>query len=37
MNEIVDRVNAEKYVWDDDCLGWRLLKREDLSVIQEQV
>ena len=29
--------NAEHYVWGDVCDGWHLLKRDDLSVIQERV
>ena len=29
--------NAEHYVWGETCDGWHLLKREDMSVIQERV
>jgi mannose-6-phosphate isomerase-like protein (cupin superfamily) len=29
--------NAEHYVWGEVCDGWHLLKRDDLSVIQERV
>ena len=29
--------NAEHYFWGDICDGWHLLKREELSVIQELV
>ena len=29
--------NAEHYVWGDVCDGWHLLKREDMSIIQECV
>jgi len=29
--------NAEHYVWGEICDGWHLLKREDMSVIQERV
>ena len=29
--------NAEHYVWGEICDGWHLLKREDMSVIQEHV
>ena len=29
--------NAQHYVWGQVCDGWHLLKREDLSVIQERV
>ena len=29
--------NAEHYVWGEICDGWHLLKRDDISVIQEHV
>jgi len=29
--------NAEHYIWGEVCDGWHLLKRDDMSVIQEQV
>jgi mannose-6-phosphate isomerase-like protein (cupin superfamily) len=29
--------NAEHYTWGDVCDGWHLLKRDDMSVIQECV
>ncbi len=29
--------NAEHYTWGEICDGWHLLKREDMSVIQERV
>jgi mannose-6-phosphate isomerase-like protein (cupin superfamily) len=29
--------NAEHYIWGEDCDGWRLLQRRDMSVIQERV
>lgn len=29
--------NAEDYIWGGNCDGWHLLKREDMSVIQERV
>jgi mannose-6-phosphate isomerase-like protein (cupin superfamily) len=29
--------NAEHYVWEEICDGWHLLKRDDMSVIQERV
>lgn len=29
--------NAEYYIWGEVCDGWHLLKREDMSVIQERV
>jgi mannose-6-phosphate isomerase-like protein (cupin superfamily) len=28
---------AEHYQWGDNCDGWRLLDRPDLSVIQERI
>ncbi len=28
---------AEHYVWGEGCDGWHLLKRDDMSVIQERV
>jgi mannose-6-phosphate isomerase-like protein (cupin superfamily) len=31
------RETAEHYVWGDVCDGWRLLSREDLSVIEERI
>ena len=34
---VVSIDNAEHYVWGDVCDGWRLLQREDMSVIQERV
>ena len=32
-----NKENAEHYTWGDGCDGWRLLSREDLSVIQERI
>ena len=32
-----DRTTAEHYTWGDGCDGWRLLSREDLSVIEERI
>ena len=29
--------NAEHYIWGEICYGWHLLKRDDMSVIQERV
>lgn len=34
---LVSTKNAEHYVWGEVCDGWHLLKREDMSVIQERV
>lgn len=33
----VSTENAEHYMWGDHCDGWHLLKRDDLSIIQERV
>ena len=29
--------SAEHYAWGENCDGWHLLKRDDMSVIQERV
>ena len=29
--------NVEHYIWGGNCDGWHLLKRDDMSVIQERV
>lgn len=34
---IKSRANAEHYTWGEVCDGWRLLDRQDLSVIQERI
>jgi mannose-6-phosphate isomerase-like protein (cupin superfamily) len=34
---VVSIENAEHYIWGEVCDGWHLLKRDDLSVIQERV
>jgi mannose-6-phosphate isomerase-like protein (cupin superfamily) len=34
---IISIENAEHYVWGEICDGWYLLKRDDMSVIQERV
>ena len=34
---IISRENAEHYVWGDVCDGWHLVKRDDMSVLQERV
>ena len=34
---IVSIQNAEHYVWGGICDGWHLLKRDDVSIIQERV
>ena len=37
IREVIDISNAEMYSWGDNCSGWHLVKREDLSIIQEKV
>ncbi len=37
MTRSVHTGNAEHYVWGDGCDGWHLVKRDDLSIIQERV
>lgn len=34
---VVSLENAEHYTWGEICDGWHLLKRDDMSVIQERV
>jgi mannose-6-phosphate isomerase-like protein (cupin superfamily) len=34
---MISTENAEHYIWGSHCDGWHLLKRDDLSVIQERV
>lgn len=34
---VVDRTNAEYFVWGAGCDGWRHLSRQDLSLIQERM
>jgi mannose-6-phosphate isomerase-like protein (cupin superfamily) len=34
---IIDKTNAEHYIWGEGCEGWHLLKSDALSVIQERV
>jgi mannose-6-phosphate isomerase-like protein (cupin superfamily) len=34
---IIGRKNAEHYDWGNGCDGWRLLARQDLSVIEERI
>ena len=34
---VVSIENAEHYLWGEICEGWQLLRREDISVIQERV
>jgi mannose-6-phosphate isomerase-like protein (cupin superfamily) len=34
---VVSIENAEHYIWGEICDGWHLLKRGDMSIIQERV
>ena len=34
---VVSIKNAEHYIWGEICDGWHLLKRDDMSIIQERV
>jgi len=34
---VISIENAEHYIWGGICDGWHLLKRDDISVIQERV
>lgn len=34
---VISNETAEHYIWGGICDGWHLLKREDVSVIQERV
>jgi mannose-6-phosphate isomerase-like protein (cupin superfamily) len=34
---MITRETAEHYTWGDGCDGWHLVKRPDLSVIQERM
>jgi len=34
---VISIKNAEHYIWGEVCEGWQLLKRDDMSVIQERV
>lgn len=37
MPTVIDCTSAHHFVWGGICDGWRLLDREDLSVIEELV
>lgn len=37
MGNIISKENAEHYIWGDNCDGWHLLKRDDISIIQEKI
>jgi mannose-6-phosphate isomerase-like protein (cupin superfamily) len=34
---VISVENAEHYMWGEVCDGWHLLKRDDMSIIQERV
>jgi mannose-6-phosphate isomerase-like protein (cupin superfamily) len=33
----IDLASAERYEWGEGCLGWNLLERDDLYVVQERI
>jgi len=33
----LSRANAPHYIWGGDCDGWRLVDRDDMSVIHERM
>lgn len=35
--KIIEKKNAEHYIWGQICDGWHLLNSENLSIIQERV
>jgi mannose-6-phosphate isomerase-like protein (cupin superfamily) len=34
---VISIENAEYYIWGGVCDGWHLLKRDDVSIIQERI
>ncbi|MEG3135527.1 cupin domain-containing protein [Rouxiella sp. T17] len=34
---MISKDNAEHYVWGDNCDGWHLVKRQDMSIIHERM
>lgn len=34
---MIERKNAQHYVWGDICEGWNLLKTDELSIIEERI
>lgn len=34
---VVSTENTEHYIWGKVCDGWHLLKRDDMSILQERV
>jgi mannose-6-phosphate isomerase-like protein (cupin superfamily) len=37
MMQPTNTENAEHYIWGEICEGWHLVKREEISIIQERV
>jgi len=35
--QIVNKLNAEHYIWGANCDGWHLVKQANLSVIEERM
>lgn len=36
-NKVMSKHNAEHYVWGQNCDGWRLVDREERSIIHERM
>lgn len=34
---LIDKNNSEHYFWGDNCEGWRVVKSDALSVIEEEM
>lgn len=34
---MISKDNAEHYYWGDNCDGWRLVNRQDMSIIHEKM
>lgn len=34
---MIDKENAEHYQWGEQCDGWYLVKRQDMSIIHERM
>ncbi|WP_430510428.1 cupin domain-containing protein [Gottfriedia solisilvae] len=33
----ISKINAEHYIWGENCDGWQLVKNNDISVIHERM
>ena len=34
---MISKENAEHYTWGEECDGWHLVKRQDMSIIHERM